>query len=225
MPTRYYISLPDPARARGGDAELSFRSQGADGFASELQQALQDDALFQRWRAKQDEPDEVDPALGATDPTASVSGSQDDLHIDLVVTPSLPASVLRHRLGFTGVRDLLATFIAFGADVLLGAVILVVGYWLADVAARAIQRANPDRSVGLSRIARVAILGLVIAMGLRAMGIADDIVNLAFGLVLGAVAVATALAFGLGGRDAAGRVADRWARAYLERRGDNDPRP
>ncbi|MDC7806946.1 mechanosensitive ion channel [Luteimonas sp BLCC-B24] len=130
-----------------------------------------------------------------------------------------------HRLGFTGVRDLLATFIAFGADVLLGAVILVVGYWLADVAARAIQRANPDRSVGLSRIARVAILGLVIAMGLRAMGIADDIVNLAFGLVLGAVAVATALAFGLGGRDAAGRVADRWARAYLERRGDNDPRP
>lgn len=130
-----------------------------------------------------------------------------------------------HRLGFTGVRDLLATFIAFGADVLLGAVILVVGYWLADLAARAIQRANPDRSVGLSRIARVAILGLVIAMGLRAMGIADDIVNLAFGLVLGAVAVATALAFGLGGRDAAGRVADRWAKAYLERRNDNDPRP
>lgn len=130
-----------------------------------------------------------------------------------------------HRLGFVGVRDLLATFIAFGGDILLGTVILVVGYWLADLAARAIQRANPDRSVGLSRIARVAILGLVIAMGLRAMGIADDIVNLAFGLVLGAVAVAVALAFGLGGREAAGRVADRWAKAYLERRRDDDPRP
>lgn len=130
-----------------------------------------------------------------------------------------------HRLGFTGVRDLLATFIAFGGDVLLGAVILVVGYWLADLAARAIQRANPDRSVGLSRIARVAILGLVIAMGLRAMGIADDIVNLAFGLVLGAVAVAVALAFGLGGREAAGRVADRWAKDYVERRRDDGPRP
>ena len=100
MPTRYYISLPDPARARGGDAELSFRSQGADGFASELQQALQDDALFQRWRTKQDEPDEVDPALGATDPTASVSGSQDDLHIDLVVSTRLPSSILRQRLGW-----------------------------------------------------------------------------------------------------------------------------
>lgn len=120
-----------------------------------------------------------------------------------------------HRLGFVGVRSLLASFIAFGADVLLGAAILVIGYWLADLAAKAIQRANPDSAIGLARIARVAILGLVLAMGLRAMGIADDIVNLAFGLVLGAVAVATALAFGLGGREAAGKVAQRWADRYL----------
>jgi hypothetical protein len=123
-----------------------------------------------------------------------------------------------HRLGFVGVRDLLATFIAFGADVLLGLVIFVVGYWLANLAATAIQRANRDDSVGLARIAKVAILGLVIAMGLRAMGVADDIVNLAFGLVLGAVAVAVALAFGLGGREAAGAVARRWAEQYLNRK-------
>ena len=120
-------------------------------------------------------------------------------------------------LGFAGVHELLQTFIAFGADILLGLVIFVVGYWLANLAANAIQRANSDNAVGLSRIARVAILGLVIAMGLRAMGVADDIVNLAFGLVLGAVAVAAALAFGLGGREAAGRVADRWANQYLNR--------
>lgn len=123
-----------------------------------------------------------------------------------------------HRLGFVGVRDLLATFIAFGADVLLGLVIFVVGWWLANLAATAIQRANRDNAVGLARIARVAILGLVIAMGLRAMGVADDIVNLAFGLVLGAVAVAVALAFGLGGREAAGAVARRWAEQYLDRK-------
>jgi hypothetical protein len=59
-------------------------------------------------------------------------------------------------------------------------------------------------------VAHLAILGLVIAMGLRAMGIADDIVNLAFGLTLGAVAVAVALAFGLGGREAAGRQMEHW---------------
>ncbi|MBS0226735.1 MAG: mechanosensitive ion channel [Proteobacteria bacterium] len=120
-------------------------------------------------------------------------------------------------LGFDGVRDLLETFIAFGSDILLGLVIFVVGYWLANVAATAIQRANPDHNAGLSQIARVAILGLVIAMGLRAMSIADDIVNLAFALVLGAVAVAVAIAFGVGGRAAAGRIADRWADQILNR--------
>jgi hypothetical protein len=42
------------------------------------------------------------------------------------------------------------------------------------------------------------------------MGLADQIVMVAFGLILGSAAVATALAFGLGGRDAAARVLDRW---------------
>lgn len=99
MPTRYYISLPEPAHARGDDPALAFRSQGAEGLADELQDALRDDSLFRRWRATQEDPDEVDPALGATDAAASVQGSQDDLHIDLVVTTSLASSVLRQRLG------------------------------------------------------------------------------------------------------------------------------
>jgi len=55
----------------------------------------------------------------------------------------------------------------------------------------------------VSRAARIAILGVVIAMGLRATGIADDIVDLAFLLTFGAVAVAAALSFGLGDREAA----------------------
>ena len=41
------------------------------------------------------------------------------------------------------------------------------------------------------------------------MGLADDIINLAFGLILGAIAVAFALAFGLGGREQAGQVVQR----------------
>ena len=58
----------------------------------------------------------------------------------------------------------------------------------------------------LANIVRVLIMGLVLAMGLKAMGIADSIVNLAFGLTLGAVAVAFALSFGLGGQEAAARL-------------------
>jgi len=99
MPTRYYINLPDPARARGTDPALAFRAQGADGFAAELQEALRTDGLFERWRATQPEPDEVDAALGATDAGATVTGQQDDLHVALVVTTSLASSVMRQRLG------------------------------------------------------------------------------------------------------------------------------
>ena len=113
-----------------------------------------------------------------------------------------------HRLDFTQVRDLVSMFIKFGGEVLLGGAILVIGFWLANLAHDAIKRAS--ERTGLANIARIAILGLVIAMGLRAMGIADDIVNLAFGLTLGSVAVAFALAFGLGGRDAAGRQMEHW---------------
>ena len=47
-------------------------------------------------------------------------------------------------------------------------------------------------------------------MALRQMGLAEDIVNLAFALVLGALALAAAMAFGLGARDAAGRQVERW---------------
>ncbi|MDP2221904.1 MAG: mechanosensitive ion channel [Hydrogenophaga sp.] len=114
------------------------------------------------------------------------------------------------QLGFAQVSEIVATFIRFGGDILLGSVILVMGFWLANVAHDAIDRASGPGTKGLARIGRYAILALVVAMGLRAMGIADDIVNLAFGLTLGAVAVAVALAFGLGGREAAGKMMDHW---------------
>ena len=71
-------------------------------------------------------------------------------------------------------------------------------------------RGSGDNAQGLAKLARVAIIGLVIAMGLRAMGIADDIVNLAFALTFGAIAVAVALSFGLGGREAAGKQMEHW---------------
>lgn len=98
MPTRYYLSLPDPAQARGSDPDLAFQAHGADAFAEELQQALRTESLFEKWRARQEEPEDVDPAFGATDPAATVSGQQQDLRIDLVAVTSLPSALLRHRL-------------------------------------------------------------------------------------------------------------------------------
>ena len=111
-----------------------------------------------------------------------------------------------NRLGFEQISGLIAMFIQFGANILLGAVILGVGFWLANLVAQVIERGEYNSSRWVANIVRVLIIGLVLAMGLRAMGIADSIVNLAFGLTLGAVAIAFALAFGLGGRQPAERV-------------------
>lgn len=98
MTVRYYISLPNPDRARGSDADLSFTAHGADEFAAQLQDALRTDGLFERWRARQDDPDDVDQSLGLVDPAAQVTGEQDDLRIGLVATTSIPGQVLKHRL-------------------------------------------------------------------------------------------------------------------------------
>ncbi|WP_448760747.1 mechanosensitive ion channel [Acinetobacter tandoii] len=111
-----------------------------------------------------------------------------------------------NRLGLEQVSILISMFIQFGANILLGAVILVIGFWLANLVANIVQRGEYQSSLWLANLVRVLIMGLVVAMGLRAMGIADSIVNLAFGLTLGAVAVAFALAFGLGGRQPAERI-------------------
>ena len=92
MKTRYYLRLPDPAKARGTDADLSFHSQGAEGFASEFEHALRTPELFERWLAKQDDPDTIDPGLAATDPAATVRGQQHDLAIDL------PGAIFKQRL-------------------------------------------------------------------------------------------------------------------------------
>lgn len=111
-------------------------------------------------------------------------------------------------LGFEAISGIIAMFIAFGSQIILGAVILTIGFWLAGIIAGVVERSEQG-SKFLANIVRVLIMGLVLAMGLKAMGIADSIVNLAFGLTLGAVAVAFALAFGLGGRDAAARLLKR----------------
>ena len=68
MATRFYLRLPDPKRARGDDPDFAFRSDGAEGLAEELEQALRQPALFERWRARQEDPDAIDPGLGASDP-------------------------------------------------------------------------------------------------------------------------------------------------------------
>ncbi len=98
MKTRYFLRLPEPSKARGSDPALAFKSEGAEGLAAELQQALRGTELFDRWRQQQEDPDAVDASMGATDAEAVVRGEQQDLAIDLVATTSLSGAIFKQRL-------------------------------------------------------------------------------------------------------------------------------
>jgi hypothetical protein len=113
-------------------------------------------------------------------------------------------------LGFVLLADLVTEFVGFAAQVILGLIIFAVGLYLANLAAKTVEASGARQSGLLALAARVSILVLAGAMALRQMGLANEIINLAFGLLLGAIAVAAALAFGLGGRELAGRQLEEW---------------
>ncbi len=110
------------------------------------------------------------------------------------------------KLNIPLISDIFAKLIEFGGGILLGGIILTVGYILANIAYEKLSSTNNN----MASIARFAILGLVLAMGLRAMGLADNIVNMAFAFTFGAIAIASALAFGFGGKEAAKTLSNKW---------------
>lgn len=94
----YYFRIDDFASAHGEDADLHFEGRSPQALADALEGALRSPDLFTRWQHKQDDPDEVDMRLAATDPQASAKAEQSDLHVDLTVTTHLPMRILRQRL-------------------------------------------------------------------------------------------------------------------------------
>ena len=107
-------------------------------------------------------------------------------------------------LGLAALTLILNQIIVIAGKVLIGMIVFAIGLYFANLAHDLIVSSGTRQSSLLAQSARIAIIIFVGAMALQQMGIASDIVNLAFGLLLGAIAVAVAIAFGLGGRDVAG---------------------
>ncbi len=114
------------------------------------------------------------------------------------------------QLGGGTVAIFLAQVTELGGKVIFGTLIIVVGILLARIIANLVGSGTGEGSYAQT-IVRYAIIALFTAIGLTYMGLADQIVMLAFGLILGSAAIACAIAFGLGGRDAAARILERWA--------------
>ncbi|WP_055075423.1 mechanosensitive ion channel [Pseudanabaena sp. 'Roaring Creek'] len=111
------------------------------------------------------------------------------------------------------------TRIVFGVllvagQVLSGVVIFAIGLYLANLAFNLISSTGGRQSRILGHAARISIVALITAMALKQMGIASNIVDLAFGLLTGAIAVAIAVAFGLGGKDIASQQLREWLDSF-----------
>jgi hypothetical protein len=98
---------------------------------------------------------------------------------------------------------------AYLPNVLAAAAVVIVGYIVANF----LYRETAARSAGTTlwaRLVRGAILTVAGFMALQQLHIATAIVTTLFTVVISAMAVAGALAFGLGNRELAGRVTRDW---------------
>ncbi len=114
-----------------------------------------------------------------------------------------------HRLGGDSTAALMIQVTALGGKVIFGTLVIVVGFVLARILANLVGSSTGEGGYAQT-IVKYAVIALFTAIGLTFMGLADQIVMLAFGLILGSAAVASAIAFGLGGRDYAARVLEDW---------------
>ena len=124
-------------------------------------------------------------------------------------------------LGFLLLADLVTQFTFFAGQVIMGLIIFAIGLLLAELASKTVQSSGAAQSRMLAMAARVSILVLAGAMALRQMGLANEIVNIAFGLLFGTIAVAAALSFGLGGREIAARKLKEWIQSEESKKSNN----
>jgi len=149
---------------------------------------------------------------GAEDTDARWKPSEIVERIILVVILLFAGIEALRLVGFDSLASLVNEFLVFAGHVILGLAIFAVGLYLANLAASAIQTAKSPQAGLLATSAKVSILVLAGAVGLREMGVGEDIILMAFGLLVGALAVASAIAFGIGGRDLAKRKLEGWTK-------------
>jgi hypothetical protein len=123
-------------------------------------------------------------------------------------------------IGLVSIASVVGSLIVLGGNVLLGILIFLAGVYLANVASNIITTAGGADAAFLANIARWAILIFVAGIALTAAGItlAADVIQ----IILLAIGAAFALAFGLGGRDAASAQLDKWFSRMPETREEGD---
>lgn len=128
--------------------------------------------------------------------------------------------IAANALGLQTLADVFSELVSYIPSVIAAIVIILVGIVLGGFVGGLISASAGGMHGGpaLSRVGRGGVILLAIFMALQELGIASEIVTTAFAILFGAVALALALAFGLGNRELAGEIMREWYAHYRRER-------
>lgn len=170
-----------------------------------------------RWLGFEIEGAVTAPTDGETPAPSGGRSPSEILGIVVLVAVMLVAALTAvDILEIEALTTVVAIILEVAGRILVALVIFAVGLYLSNLAYGLITSSGSKQSKILGQTARIVILTLIAAMALEQLSIAPNIVNLAFGLLTGGVAVAIALAFGLGGRDVAADLLRSWLNNFKQ---------
>ncbi|HEU4345670.1 MAG TPA: hypothetical protein VFU31_29325 [Candidatus Binatia bacterium] len=124
-------------------------------------------------------------------------------------------------LNLSGATDTLHTIYLYIPKIVAALVVLILGLYFANfletVTRTSCANAGLQQAVSIGRAVYVGTVVFVVAGIFEILDIASEIVIWAFILVFGALCLALALAFGLGGRDVAARFLEKWMEAKKDK--------
>lgn len=108
-------------------------------------------------------------------------------------------------MGLESLTIISESFTLLAGRIIMGIVIIGIGLYIGQLVSTIIKESQVKNASILSSSAKIALVILSFSMGLRQMGLANEIINMAFGFIVGGIAIAFAIAFGIGGRDMASK--------------------
>ena len=130
-------------------------------------------------------------------------------------------------LGLESINQMFGMMLSYIPTIIAAIIIVILGMIVGEFV-RALVLASAGNVEGvptLAKVAKTAVILIAIFMALQQVGVAGDIVTSAFTLILGAVALAFGLAFGLGNRELAGEITRRWYEEGRRRTRPSAPPP
>src|SRR5215211_6224590 len=124
--------------------------------------------------------------------------------------------VAANALGLESLANVFSELVSYIPSVIAAIVIILVGIVLGGFVGGLIMASAGGLHGGptLARVGKGGVIVLAVFMALQELGVASEIVTTAFAILFGAVALALALAFGLGNRDLAAEVTREWYNRY-----------